>query len=42
MRYSQETILELLKLAWWNWPQDKIERNLPALETGDVIALKRA
>jgi acetyltransferase-like isoleucine patch superfamily enzyme len=42
MRYSQETILELLNLAWWNWPLDKIERNLPALETGDLIALKRA
>jgi len=42
MRYSDETVAELLKLAWWNWPLDKIERNLSALETGDLVALKHA
>ncbi|CDZ36492.1 CatB-related O-acetyltransferase [Neorhizobium galegae] len=42
MRYPAEIIAELLELAWWDWPIDKIEANLPALESGDLAALKRA
>jgi acetyltransferase-like isoleucine patch superfamily enzyme len=42
MRYSDEVISELLDLAWWDWPIDKIEANLPALESGDLDALRRA
>lgn len=42
MRYPKEIIAELLDLAWWNWPIDKIEANLPALESGDLTALKMA
>ena len=42
MRYPVEVISEILELAWWDWPIDKIEANLPALESGDLAALKRA
>ncbi|MGO4199988.1 CatB-related O-acetyltransferase [Rhizobium sp. 1399] len=42
MRYPVEVISEILDLAWWDWPIDKIEANLPALESGDLAALKRA
>ncbi|CDZ56485.1 CatB-related O-acetyltransferase [Neorhizobium galegae] len=42
MRYPAEIIAKLLELVWWNWPIDKIEANLPALESGDLAALKRA
>ncbi|WP_037077370.1 CatB-related O-acetyltransferase [Neorhizobium vignae] len=42
MRYPAEIIAELLELAWWNWSFDKIAANLPALESGDLVALKRA
>ncbi|MBB3308714.1 virginiamycin A acetyltransferase [Rhizobium sp. BK196] len=42
MRYPVEIISEILDLAWWDWPIDKIEANLPALESGDLAALKRA
>lgn len=42
MRYPVEVINEILELAWWDWPIDKIEANLPALESGDLAALKRA
>jgi len=42
MRYPVEIISEILELAWWDWPIDKIEANLPALESGDLAALKRA
>jgi acetyltransferase-like isoleucine patch superfamily enzyme len=42
MRYSIETINELLDIAWWDWPLDKIEANLGALESGDLEALRMA
>jgi len=42
MRYPAEIVSELLELAWWDWPIDKIEANLAALERGDLPALKRA
>lgn len=42
MRYSNEVISELLDLAWWDWPIDKIEANLTALTSGDLAALRLA
>lgn len=38
-RFSDEEITDLLTLAWWDWPLDKIERALPHLESGDIAAL---
>jgi acetyltransferase-like isoleucine patch superfamily enzyme len=40
MRYPADIITDLLDIAWWDWPIDKIEANLPALENGDLQALK--
>nr|WP_279290487.1 CatB-related O-acetyltransferase [Rhizobium skierniewicense] len=40
MRYSQDVIEELLRLAWWDWHLDKIEANLEALTSGDIAKLK--
>jgi acetyltransferase-like isoleucine patch superfamily enzyme len=42
MRYPEEVVEELLAIAWWNWPIDKIEANLAALSDGDLPALWRA
>jgi virginiamycin A acetyltransferase len=42
MRYPSEVISELLDIAWWNWPIDKIEANLTALSGGDLAALRQA
>ncbi|MCV3765997.1 CatB-related O-acetyltransferase [Rhizobium sp. TRM95796] len=42
MRYPDDVIADLLDIAWWDWPLDKIEANLPHLESGDIAALKRA
>lgn len=42
MRYSNDVIDELLGLAWWDWPLDRIEANLPALSSSDMAALRRA
>ena len=42
MRYADEVIAELLNIAWWDWPLEKVEANLAALESGDIAALSRA
>lgn len=42
MRYASDVIGELLQLAWWDWPVDKIEANLPALTSGDMMKLRLA
>lgn len=41
MRFTDEEIADLLALAWWDWPLDKIERALPYLESGDIAALSQ-
>ena len=33
-RFDDETIAELLKLRWWDWNEEKIKRNLEAIQTG--------
>ncbi|MDL2401178.1 CatB-related O-acetyltransferase [Rhizobium mayense] len=42
MRYPSDVINELLDIAWWDWPIDKIEANLASLSSGDLAALKIA
>lgn len=42
MRYPDDVIAELLQIAWWDWPLEKIEANLAALSSGDLAALRRA
>ncbi|CAD7040240.1 acetyltransferase [Pseudorhizobium endolithicum] len=39
-RFSDDVITELLAIAWWNWPIDRIEAALPAIESGDLAALR--
>jgi len=36
---ADETISTLEKLAWWDWPVEKITRHLPAIIAADVKAL---
>lgn len=42
MRYPSKIVSELLEIAWWDWPIDKIEANLSALSSGDMAALRLA
>jgi virginiamycin A acetyltransferase len=42
MRYPADIIDELLEIAWWDWPIDKIEANLTSLSKGDLAALRKA
>ena len=38
-RFSQETIAALLRLRWWDWPRERIARNLEALQVGELHRL---
>jgi virginiamycin A acetyltransferase len=42
MRFDRRTIERLLEIAWWDWPADKITRNLDAIRGHDLAALERA
>lgn len=40
-RFPAETIGRLLRLAWWDWPHERVTRAIPLLVRGDVEALER-
>ena len=41
-RFETETIATLERIAWWDWPVDKITRNLDAIRSCDLSALRAA
>lgn len=41
-RFDDRTIKRLLSVAWWDWPADKITRNVDAIRGGDIKALEAA
>jgi len=41
-RFNRVTVSRLLSIAWWNWPVDKIARNLNAIRGADIAALEAA
>jgi acetyltransferase-like isoleucine patch superfamily enzyme len=40
-RFSENQIIELLKIAWWNWKDEEIKEILPLLISEDVDAFIR-
>lgn len=38
-RFSDEVILALCKMQWWNWPKDKIAQNIDAIKAGRIEEL---
>lgn len=38
-RFPDETIAALEKLAWWDWPVEKITRNITRIMSSDIAAL---
>ena len=38
-RFDDTTIAQLLQLAWWNWPEEKIRANLPLLCSNQIQQL---
>jgi virginiamycin A acetyltransferase len=41
-RFSDEVVAELLAIRWWDWPVEKITRNLPAIVGADLGVLRGA
>jgi virginiamycin A acetyltransferase len=41
-RFDEATIAALLDIAWWDWPADRITRNLGAIRGADLAALRAA
>ena len=39
-RFDPETIAALLELRWWDWPRERIRRNLPAIQAGRLDLLQ--
>jgi virginiamycin A acetyltransferase len=35
-RFDDKTIEKLLKIQWWNWPEEKVKENLNKITTGDI------
>ncbi|RWN23963.1 MAG: CatB-related O-acetyltransferase [Mesorhizobium sp.] len=42
MRFDDRTIRRLLAVAWWDWPVDKVSRNLDAIRGADISLLEAA
>ena len=38
-RFSDDVISELLKLQWWNWPEEKIRQHIPDIQSGRIVCL---
>jgi virginiamycin A acetyltransferase len=40
-RYPDSIIEVLLSLKWWNWPEERIQKALPFIQTGDIESLQK-
>lgn len=38
-RFDDETIAKLQEIKWWDWPEEKITKSIPAIVGGDLHAL---
>lgn len=41
-RFSDEIISALLEIQWWNWSEEKIARNISAIQSGNIEQLKQS
>ena len=39
-RVDEETVTRLMELRWWEWSDEKIKENLPAIQSGRINELK--
>ncbi|WP_434309880.1 CatB-related O-acetyltransferase [Hominifimenecus sp. rT4P-3] len=40
-RFPEEIIAALLEIKWWNWPKEKIARNISAIQDGNIEQLRQ-
>ena len=41
MLFSDDTVANLQAMKWWDWPCEKITKALPAIQAGDIEAMKK-
>ena len=39
-RFDDATIEKLEAMRWWDWEEEKIKRNISAIQSGDITALQ--
>ena len=39
-RFDEDTITRLLELRWWDWPEERIRENIPAIQAGRLDQLR--
>ncbi len=39
-RFDEDTIARLLELRWWDWPEERIRENIPAIQAGRLDQLR--
>lgn len=39
MRFDSDTVARLLKLSWWQWPEDKVRANIQLICNTDINSL---
>ena len=40
-RFAPVVIEKIKSLQWWNWPEEKIQKSLTAIQSGDIDSLER-
>ena len=40
-RFPEETISTLLEIQWWNWSEERIAKNIGAIQSGNIEQLKQ-
>lgn len=41
-RFPEETISAILEIQWWNWSEERIARNIGAIQSGNIEQLKQS
>ena len=39
-RFPEDVISDLLKIRWWDWPEEKIQMNIQAIQSGQIGVLE--
>ena len=38
-RFDEATVARMLELQWWNWPDERIRKTIPAIQSGNLEIL---
>lgn len=39
-RFSEDTIAALLEISWWDWPKERIQQSIGAIQSGNIDGLR--